>query len=381
MKKIRILIVPLSFCLILLPAFLFLKGDQRITIENEKLPWPHQRPGMTREEIEDLVKNTWIFDNYGSYHGSEDQKYLYIHDGLDIMLPDGTKIFAIKSGYIKSARNDGTTYGCINIGDTPGTSPGWGWEYAHVINFQVEEGEYVHRGDYIADVTLNHIHLSRIHVSDGDWGNKKNCAYHHPNQYFTYEDTIPPEIITPFIYFMNNSDEAFEEGSPPIVRGEVDIVVPMRDTSEAAQNGPIHYPWSIARIEYEILGEHSVQPVYVKSFDFTKMYFADWPGMYEPFVFAVYKPHYLPAIQKRDWQSLYFFYNITNTDGSGEIGMVEFSCDQYSWDTRALDEFGSRIFPDGRYTIKVTAYDFKENFATALDTVEVCNKKKGIRRR
>jgi len=378
MRKKRILIFLLFLHLLFLPVFLSLKGSQRVSFDGEKLPWPHQRPGMTQEEIKELAKNTWIYDNFGSYHGVEDLNFLYFHDGLDIMLHNGTKIYAIKSGHVKSARNDG----CINIGDTPGTSPGWGWEYAHVINFQVEEGEYVLRGDYIADVTMNHIHLSRIHVPDGDWENKKNREYHHPNQYFTYDDTIPPEIIIPFYYFRNNSDEAFEDGSPPVVRGEVDIVVPMRDSSEAALNGPIHYPWSIARIEYEILGEHTVQPVYVKSFDFTKMYFADWPGrMYEQYTLAVYKPHYLPAIQERGWDGLYLFYNITNTDGSEELGKVEYSWDQYSWDTMALDEFGSRLFPDGRYTIKVTAYDFKGNSATAMDTVEVRNIKKGIIRR
>ncbi|UCH94550.1 MAG: hypothetical protein JSV88_30380, partial [Candidatus Aminicenantes bacterium] len=161
--------------------------------------------------------------------------------------------------------------------------------------------------------------------------------------------------------------------------------VPMRDLSECALSGPYHYPWCVTRIEYEITGKH-IQPVHKKSFDYRKIIIADWPGsMYYDTVRSIFKPHYIPAIKSRGLDHpnypLYQYYIITNTDGSGEFGKVNESWKNFAWITGARDESGNRLFPDGLYTITVTAYDFMGNHTTVSDMVEVRYKKKAVVRR
>jgi hypothetical protein len=120
----------------------------KASVLQEKLPWPHQKPHITLEEYEDLIENLWIINNYGQYQASEDKSNAYFHDGLDIVLENGTKLFAVESGYVKSIVYDHF----IVIGDTESDEPGEGWMYAHVTNLQFQEGDYVNQGDYIADV-------------------------------------------------------------------------------------------------------------------------------------------------------------------------------------------------------------------------------------
>ncbi len=370
------------------PRNLLLEHDgQSIVLPPGKLPWPHQRPGMTQAEYESFINKLWIYDNFGACHMYKAKNFINFHDGIDIMLPDRTLLYAVDSGWVKAAFGGGG-YG-IYIGDTPGIeTPGYGWEYGHTEYFKVKAGDYVNQGDPVCEVALNqgHIHLSRVRVSSGSW-KKENVEYLDPDKYFVYKDTIAPEVVTPFFYFKNDSDIPFDNGSPPSVFGDVDIVVPMRDHAEASLSGPYHYPWSVARIEYEISGEH-IQPVTLKSIDFTKMVFAGWTGsFYYQSVFAFHKPHYLPIFGKRglDYDTPepnFHYYIITNTDGTGEFGTINVydHCllyQSYAWNTSALDEQGNRKFPDGLYTITVAAYDFKGNKTVAQDMVRVENVKKG----
>ena len=184
-----------------------LMADDRFVLPRGKLPWPHQQPGLTQSEFNTLLAGLWLLDNFGTYHATDDGRYVYFHDGIDVMLENGTKLYAVESGYVKSLRGEPSGGGHINIGDTPGDLPGYGWEYAHTGNFRFRKGDYVHQGEYIGDVIQReHVHLSRIRVLEGNWGDKKNLEYLQSLDYFVFEDTLPPEILSPFFYFSNNSD-------------------------------------------------------------------------------------------------------------------------------------------------------------------------------
>lgn len=349
-------------------------NEDILSLPSGKLPWPHQKPGISQDEFDALINGLWILDNFGTYHAVEG-KYLYFHDGLDIMLDNGTEIYAIESGYVKSLKEDPSGGGCINIGDTPGESPGYGWEYAHTGNFRVNVGDYVYKGDLIAEVvTREHVHLSRIRVMHGSWADKRNLDYLQPLTYFVFKDTIPPELITPFFYFHNESDVYFERRNPTVVSGEVDIVVPMRDLADCMLRSSLRR-WCVGRIEYEIKSVKNQKVYNWKSFDFTKIIFADWPGeMYDERVLAIYKPDYLPILKNSGIDSRNFaFYIVTNMEGSKEC------CDSYelyrenAWNTAALDEDGMPLFPDGDYIITVKAIDIAGNSASASDVVRVRN--------
>jgi hypothetical protein len=357
---------------------LFLSGKS--TVESNfdlpmgKLPWPHQEPGLSSAEFDTLINGLWILDNFGTYHATDDGKYVYFHDGIDIMLENGTKLYAVESGYVKSLREEPSGGGHINIGDTQGDLPGYGWEYAHTGNFQFKEGDYVHQGDFIGEVFIReHVHLSRIRVLQGSWADKRDLEYLQPLDYFVFEDTLAPEIVSPFFYFLNDSDEPFINGFPIEVCGKVDIIVPMRDLAESNLRGSLNR-WCVGWIEYEIKGDQN-SVVHKKSFDFRKIIFAEWPGqMYDERVFAIYKPHYLPLLAGSglDTRNVSFFI-ITNMEGTKECCEMYDIYQSQAWDTTVLTDDGLPLFPDGLYTITVRAYDMKGNCASASDVVGVKN--------
>lgn len=80
------------------------------------------------------------------------------------------------------------------------------------------------------------------------------------------------------------------------------------------------------------------------------------------------------AKQAANWLiSIYSWYLITNTDGTGKFGEIRVADQNYAWNTSAKDESGSRLFPRGLYTITVKVYDFIGNVARESEVVEVKN--------
>lgn len=381
----------LVFLILLLtaPAFLLMgKNVYVVTLPEGKLPWPHHRPDMTQSEYDDLLKNLWIINNFGQYQASEDKSLVYFHDGLDIVLDNGTKLYAVESGHVKDIYYDTSGYGYIVIGDSEGDQPGNAWMYVHVTNFQFLVGDHVNQGDYIADIYfegLDHVHFGKIFVEDGRWDDYYNWNSVHPDRYFIYEDTQPPVIKVPFYYFRNNSDRFFRNGAagkPPVVRGDVDIVVGMRDPGEFAHDKESGFGdrLCVARIEYEISGETTL-PVYKKSFDFTKMILNNGGELGKERVFTLFK-HYKLFHQQIDydfWDKTFSYYIITNapeTAATDELQKIDIAYQNLSWNTAELDESGNPRFPDGLYIITVIAYDAVGNSSSASDAVLVGNKKK-----
>ena len=125
-----------------------------------KLPWPHQKPDLDINDYNVLIKDLWIINNFGQYQGGDTKESLYFHDGLDIVLDNGTKIYSIVSGYVRYIHDGGEYYSSVIIEDEE--KPLFAWIYSHVYNFQIDTGEYVPQGNYIADINfqgLPHIHL------------------------------------------------------------------------------------------------------------------------------------------------------------------------------------------------------------------------------
>ncbi len=386
MKKKSVLLV----FLLTAAAFLLMgKNEYVVTLPEGKLPWPHHRPDMPRAEYDDLIQNLWILNNFGRYVASEDKSLVYFHDGLDIMLDNGTRLYAVESGYVKEINYNFSGYGHIIIGETEGDQPGYGWMYAHVLNFQFKLGDHVNQGDYIADVYYedgDHVHFGRLFVEEGRWDDYRNWNVIHPDKYFIYQDTQPPVIKTPFYYFRNNSDRLFENdtnGTPTVVRRDVDIVVGIRDPGEFAHSKEDGFGdrLCVSRIEYEIAGE-TTPPVYKKSFDFTKMIIDNWGEGSKERVFTVFK-HYIlfgPAVSDKAF-SYYIITNTPGTEETDESSKIDIAHGRLAWNTAERDEFGNFRFPDGLYVITVIAYDFMGNSSSASDTVMVENKKKAKIRR
>ena len=351
--------------------------SSNISLPAGKLPWPHQKPDLTQSEFYLLVKNLWIINNYGLYQASEDQSVAYFHDGLDIVLDNGTKLYAVESGYVKTI-NDVSESGWIIIGDTPGDAPGEGWMYGHTKNFQFDVGDFVAKGSYVADIYfagLDHVHFGRIYVTGGSWSSYSNWNYVYPDQYFLYEDTEPPVIKEPFYYFKNNSDEMFEQSYPPVISGDVDIVVGIRDGGRYAhsQDSGFGDRLCVAKIEYEISGS-GMETELKKSFDFTKIKINNYGSTGRERALTVFK-HYMVLHPQgiTNWSKVFCYYIITNTDGTGEFNFIDPAAQDFAWNTNAKDGTGKSIYPNGRYYVTVTAYDYLGNYTVVRETVIVEN--------
>ncbi|HIJ74150.1 MAG TPA: peptidoglycan DD-metalloendopeptidase family protein, partial [Candidatus Hydrogenedentes bacterium] len=219
--------------------------------EVRKLPWPHQAPGLSESEIEQLNQTVWVINDFPLYQSDDAGAFRYFHGGLDIVLPNGTPVYAMKDGWVK-----GVSQGSVKIADARDGTPCYGWEYSHLGNIRVGVGDFVERGTCIGEVQfdgLEHIHLGKAFSQDPYWDSWHYfCA---PNAHFTYADRAPP-VIASISFFQNNADSRFEPDASgnATVRGEVDIVVGIRDPGEFAHSRDSGYGdrLSAARIDYAI---------------------------------------------------------------------------------------------------------------------------------
>ena len=345
-----------------------------------KLPYPHHDPEFTELQYLELNRTLWIINNFAQYQGSGTKESLYFHDGLDIVLENGTKIFAVDSGYVRYIFDGGPSYTTVVIEDA--NTSDYAWMYTHVYYLNVKVGDFVSQGTHIADVNfdgLGHIHFGRAFLAeDGAWDNMYDWHYVQPDDYFIYTDNQAPVIEQPFYYFVNNSDEQFLRANPTLISGDVDIVIGMRERGEYAHSKDSQFGdrLCVSRIEYEISGD-SIETIHKKSFDFGKIILKTRPEVgfqdYER-VSTVFK--YYETIHPDgppNWDKVISYYVITNCDGSGEFGQIDPVAKNFCWRTNETNPSGERRFPNGTYTIKVTAYDFKGNFATAWEKVVVEN--------
>jgi Peptidase family M23 len=346
-----------------------------------KLPWPQHDPKFSREEYDAMMDSLWIINNFGQYQGGEVSGSVYFHDGLDVVLWNGTKIFAVESGYVKSIINGGEYYQTLVIANTPGASPGYGWSYSHVNNFQVKVGDTVRQGEYLADIHfmgLPHVHLSRVFLESGSWSNYSNIRSVLPDGSFFYRDEEPPVIEPGFRYYRIESDSLLGMGAGSVLSGPVDIVVAMREQGYYAHSkgGMVGEGFgdrlSVSRIEYDITSANG-QTLRFKSFNFTTMVLGQFPDLADR-VLTVYKFFYtiLPG-GPASWSKVSCYYIITNTDGTGKPGEVVASDGKYSWKTDSTGSDGTRLYPDGKYTVTVRAYDAMGNCTTASEAVTLDN--------
>lgn len=335
----------------------------------EKLPWPHQAPDMGRRDIKKLVQDVWVINDFPLYQGDEISSYF--HGGLDIVLKNGTAIYATKAGWVKAI-----VASTIVVADAEDGRPCYGWSYSHLAEFQPEVGDFVERGAQLGVVSfdgLEHIHLEKVFSEGEHWPDWKYIC--PPYAHFDYVDEDPPVIQTPFHFFENDGSDRndaarFEpdEKGKVTVSGQVDIVVGMRDAglwAHSKENG-FGDRLAVARIDYEI--KRSGRSEERNSFDFDRIRFRKG---YRDKRYAteltriVYKDWKLFEAERRLWTKVPTYFVITNHPPEGWIQEPSARARENCWDTTAG--------PDGSYEIVVTAYDFKGNRAQAETTVDVRN--------
>jgi len=340
----------------------------------EPLPWPHQAPDLTPQEIELLNQQVWVINDFPLYQSDVNGLECYFHGGLDIVLDNNTPIYAMKDGWVKYA-----DFWTVVIADAPGDDPSYGWEYAHLGNVQVQAGNFVTRGTLIGQVDfpgLGHIHLNKVFSEGAYWGRWRYMCM--PNGHFSYVDAEPPDINTPFYFFENNSDTMIESNDAGIVVliGQVDIVVPMREQGLYARSKDNGFGdrLAVTKIEYEIRPAGSGSGLLFHSFDFNDIRIRSHafdPEYNTELTRVVYKHWKLFEEDRIYWDKVFSYYVITNCPGGQSPPEVNIPDRNYCWDTAALDPNGLPIIPNGIYDIMVTAYDFAGHSASKTMTVAV----------
>lgn len=341
----------------------------------EKLPWPHQAPGLSPEQVLELCREVWVINDFPLYQADAEGAWRYFHGGLDIVLANGTVIHAVEDGYVKAIVGP-----CIVIADAEGAEPCYGWSYAHLGEHRVAVGEFVKRGTVIGVVEfkgLAHLHLDRVFSQGPYWG-----SWHYitvPNGHFTYTDDEPPVIETPFFFFRNDSDERIAPGDDGEVRlsGEVDLVVGMREAGRYARSeAGFGDRLGVMRMDYEIARLEDGPGHSFRSFDFgilaiKKGFHARSYGT--ELAKVVYKHYALFEHLPRAGDKALSYYVLTNCRGDEPPRELALGDRKSCWDTARKDAGGRRVFPDGSYRVTVTARDFDGHTARASMTVTVAN--------
>lgn len=362
----------------------------RVEPPEGRLPWPQHDPGWEQARYDSMLADLWVINNFGQYQGSSERSSLYLHNALDIVLPNGTPVRAVAPGRVVAEFGRSEFFRTLIVEDED--QPGYGWGYTHINHFRVWPGDDVHRGTVLGLVHfhgLPHVHLSRFKLEPGAvWGGLAGLLAMHPDTFFVFTDTEPPVFEgRGFRYVRHGTDSAFiaaEPGGTVTISGDVDVVVGLRDPGQWTREylpgwGPDGFGnrHSVTRIEYEIAGPAGVH-VSAVAIDLMATLLPAVSSRQVGLTLALYQ-HYEsvdpPAPSPGHHNARFAYYVITNSDGlEPEPGTVLDPADRgHAWRTGASDESGRPLFPNGEYVITVTAYDSRGNASSRSEAVLVEN--------
>lgn len=350
-----------------------------------KLPWPQHAPDWDAARYRAMLDSLFIVNNFGIYQGSVGGAQAYLHSGLDVVLPNGTPIYAVQGGTVVAEIGGGEFYRTLIIEDDG--RPGHGWSYTHVNDFRVRPGQRVEQGTLLATVHfqgLEHVHLSRVRLADGgDWTRFQDQYAVYPDSFFVAPDTEAP-VFEGRLRFARNGTEEFvpiPAAGPTVVSGEVDIVAGIRDGGEYAHSkgafmGGVQYGDrnAPARVEYTIRG-NGVE-VGATGVDFSRIAISGTPAQGRPqalVVFHVYENVRPPGPPVGNNNRRFNFYVLTHHAGSAPAGPLDPALNAGAWKTSEVNAAGQPRFPNGDYVVTVRAYDHAGNVSEHGETVRVQN--------
>lgn len=325
---------------------------------SDTIPWPLP----PTDSLQSLGNNWGEYQNYG---GSP-----YFHPGIDILTPNrqGIPVYAVKEGWVKSWLTIQATYHWrLAIADSSLEYPDSceGYLYAHIDSsrYHKQVGDYVRRGELIGYLVpwpvsgFDHIHFAKIKDEGYTWPRADWAFVFNPLILLRPNlDTIPPTFEYArgnqyFAFCINNTSNYL---NPDSLYGDVDIIAKIYDRFSVSTGNNIWDKLIPLKIEYEIIGEY--ETVYrTLSFSFVSRLPND------QLVSVVYKQDNT-CRTRGDYNYRDYYFIITNTDGDSVIESIDAN---YCWQTRN--------FSNGRYLIKVYAYDASDNCSMCSMYVRVRN--------
>jgi len=324
----------------------------------DPIPWPFYPYDSTRT----------IWNHYEQNMGYGDNTYSYLHQGLDLIVPNFEPSYAVQQGVVKCVLTiGGAIYWRAAISPVQSSGRSDGWLYAHLVEstIAINVGDTVDLHDYIADMIpwaedWAHIHFVQISdsgsvwlYSDNEWGINFNPLLALVN----LVDTIPPVIenAAPSSKFEFCRNETSIYLDPDSLYDKVDILVKVVDyigRPEWQQPAYKSYYYIKRLSDNEIVLPRTLGHILNHKY---KMYSG---ANFEPYAKVLYKldlQH--PASSWMDTVRSYY-HIITNNNGDEFLELSEKNL--------ALN---TALFGNGWYRIFVEVYDPSGNHD--IDSMDV----------
>ncbi len=303
------------------------------------IPWPFEPADSAQP----------LGNSYGEYQGYGGTPYL--HPGIDIMQPAGSRVYAVKAGWVKAVLTTSADFHWrVAIGDSPSADSCDGWLYAHLeqSTIAVSLGDQVDSGQYLGNIVVwpvanfHHCHFVKIRSAGLSWAANWLFVGNPLDELVNIDDFDPPYFVNiavdaPFRFCVDNSTVFFPVGGA--VSGNVDIIAKAHDRIG-------HPTWVLApyAMGYEIYSD-SLQVGPYTSFAFGGQLL--WDQVQN----VIYK-NVAPCKSAGDYDQRQFFEIITNHDNDS---LVEPGDTTGKWVTGQI--------PNDTYTVKVWARDRYGNIA------------------
>jgi len=320
------------------------------------LPWPF--PGGQEDQN--------IFNNY------QQATDIYIHCGLDFIHDAGTPVLAVDSGYVAVIATNypqWITHHFFIVTRKPDDTEGWCYTHLDPRTFTFKQGDYVRQGQRLGSLVdfsvgnqpgVSHLHLHYVRFSRAS-GKLIVHSLLDPLYFFDWKDTEAP-TFQPLRFVVDGTPQLFEADRAGLitVSGKVDILAAVADSAFPGQLTDYGVPVVMFSISD---GRHTLQKLTVDHRgdvgDETRV-----------------KPLYLSPEQTKAFFEPYAFpryhlLRVTKTDGDGRITAADAS---QCWDTTQVDARGRPLWPNGRYSVNVYAWDIAGNRAVVGAVVRVRNR-------
>jgi len=320
------------------------------------LPWPF--PGDYKAQN--------IFNNYQTC--TDD----YIHVGLDFIHPAGTPVTAVGPGYVAAIWTHEPHTGDYFI-VTPNKGGNRGWCYTHTDpqTWTFKEGDYIQQGQLLGKLVkfsvdgkpgMDHLHLHYVTFTKDAAGQVKLHSLMDPLYFFDWKDTQPP-AFRPLWFVAEGTTQQFQTDAAGVVtlKGKVDILAAITDSAYPDQQSLLGVPVVMLSISD---GTHTMQKLVLD-------HRGDVGDEKQT------KPLYLSRQEAKALANpnSYFPYyqvlRVTKTDGDGKITPRDAA---ECWDTEARDGTGKPLWPDGKYSVNVYAWDISGNRGVVGSIVQVKNR-------
>jgi murein DD-endopeptidase MepM/ murein hydrolase activator NlpD len=317
-----------------------------------------------------MLNTNWILNNFSLYQGTDDGiSAMYLHDGLDFMLPDGTAVYAVRTGTIRDINNGG---GIITVDDP--AKPDTGWQMGHLdVDPRLNVNDVVRQGQYVGVVRASneHTHFNSMRrATDGSWGSSTFSLY--PNDLFDLKDELPPKFDSDLRFYQNASDTVLDKVGG--VSGKVDLVVAAHDmvpnlpNNFQGRSAPAKFELSILNQQGQEVWKHQSD---LRNVILTPPFLGDTNKAKQEVKLLFKVPN---LVELNSWsqkqKSWWIVTNLPNHDSPRVIAETD---EDMSWDTTKKDSQGNFVFPNASYVIKVIATDSNGNLSKIEESVTVKN--------